>query len=60
MTKTNTPNRMKNQRRFITLAALLLPLAALVTGCGTGTTIIFGPDGIEIVPPAAPIVIPTK
>jgi hypothetical protein len=51
---------MKHRRTTIALSSLLLVLAALLVSCGTGTTITFRPDGIEVVPPTAPILIPTK
>lgn len=39
-------------------ATLLIALA--LCSCGTGTVIEFGKDGIRVVPPTEPIVIPTK
>lgn len=44
--------------KLITLALAII--ATAITSCGTGTTLFFGPDGITITPPSAPIVIPTK
>jgi hypothetical protein len=35
-------------------------VVVLLAGCGTGTSVFFGPDGVVITPPTAPIVIPTK
>jgi hypothetical protein len=39
---------------------LAIVLCAFVVSCGTGTVISFGKDGITIIPPAEPIIFPTK
>lgn len=36
-----------------------LAIIALAS-CGTGTSVVFGKDGITVSPPTEPIVIPTK
>jgi hypothetical protein len=41
----------------IIIAGALLAIAAL-TSCGTGTAIVFGKEGIQIVPPEDIIIIP--
>ena len=41
---------------IVALGALLI--AAALTSCGTGTAIVFSPDGIQIIPPADVITIP--
>jgi hypothetical protein len=44
----------------VAVGIIILAIAFLVVGCGTGTVVTFGKDGIEIQPPAGPIIIPTK
>jgi hypothetical protein len=44
----------------VAVGIIILAIAFLVVGCGTGTVVTFGPNGIEIQPPTAPIIIPTK
>jgi hypothetical protein len=51
---------VKNAVVAVVVGLLLLAAAALIVGCGTGTVITFGKDGIEIQPPAGPIVLPMK
>jgi hypothetical protein len=51
---------MKKTYITIGFASLLFVLAAMLVGCGTGTVVTFGPDGIEVMPPTTPILIPTK
>lgn len=38
----------------------LLALIVTSVSCGTGTIVEFGKDGISIIPPKEPVVIPTK
>lgn len=40
------------------IASVIASLA--IISCGTGTIIEFGKDGIKVVPPSEPIVIPTS
>lgn len=42
--------------KFVALLASLFVLAS----CGTGTSIVFGPDGIRVVAPEQVIDVPTK
>jgi hypothetical protein len=43
------------------LKSILSILAAFsFVSCGTGTTVFFGPEGVEITPPQENIVIPNK
>lgn len=46
------------KQKLIKLILAAFALAAV--SCGTGTTLYFGPDGITVSPPTAPIVIPTN
>jgi hypothetical protein len=43
---------------FVALVAVALLVALLFASCGSGTAIVFGPDGIAIVPPADQFIIP--
>ena len=45
---------------FITVVLVIGALAAIaaLTSCGTGTAILFSPDGIQVIPPTDVITIP--
>lgn len=38
----------------------LFVACAFLTSCGTGYSVLFGSDGIQVISPAEPVTIPTK